>query len=138
VLTLRILTPERQVLETQASAVYATATDGELGILSGHIPLLASLKPCVLRYTTPEGNKERVAVMGGMLETDGQQVTVLTTAAELANEIDELRAKEAKTRAEARLNERHDKVDIDRAQMALARSVARLKLHELIRTNLVK
>ena len=137
-LTLRILTPERQVLEEEATAVYTSATDGEIGILSGHVPLLTSLKPSVLRYTKPDGSKEVVAIMGGMLETDGKQVTILTPAAEQASEVDTLRAQESKARAEALLHERHEKVDVDRAQMAIARAITRLKLSDLIRANLVK
>lgn len=132
-LTLKVLTPERQALEAEATGVYAQALDGEIGILTGHAPLLTSLKPGVLRYTNQSGQKEAIAIMGGMLETDGHQVTVLTSAAEKADEIDALRAQEAKSRAEARLREQHEKVDIDRAQMSLSRALTRLKLLEMIR-----
>lgn len=134
-LKLKVVTPEKVLLETDAQAVYVDAVDGQIGILKGHVPLLTSLKIGLLRYQ-PTGGTEQdvVALMGGILETDGTHITVLANAAEKADEIDALRAEEAKKRAESLLNERNEKINVDRAQLSLARALTRLKVLHTLRT----
>jgi len=131
-LQLKVVTPEKTVIEATVEAVYADAADGQIGILSGHVPLLTNLKVGILRFQASQ-KQESIALMGGILETDGKNVTVLANAAEKADEIDALRAEEAKKRSEVRLKESQEKVDINRAQMSLARALTRLKLLEDIR-----
>ena len=125
---LKIVTPERTIYESDnVEAVYGQAADGSLGILQGHIPLITPLEVGVLKYV--EGGKEHpLAVMGGMLTTDGNEVTILTDSAELGSEIDVVRAQHAKERAEARLRESSENMDTARAEQALARATLRLKL----------
>ena len=130
-LHLKVVTPEKTILETEVNAVYAPAEDGEIGILPKHIPLLTALQIGIARYQTLSGNLEAIALMGGFLETDGQSVTVLTPAGELSSEIDILRAQEAKSRAEAKLRETQDKVELEQTKFALFRALTRLKLSEL-------
>jgi F-type H+-transporting ATPase subunit epsilon len=124
---LAVLTPERMVLDDPAvDAVYALSTDGEVGILPRHIPLVASLSAGVMRVVR-QGKTEHIAVMGGLLTTDGQRVSILTPAAECAAEIDMVRATQARERAEARLKQKQADLDTDRAGAALTRSMVRLK-----------
>ena len=123
---LKIVTPERVVLDTDTEAVYAAAVDGEVGILTRHVPMVTPLKIGVLRYTDG-GNKKPATVMGGLLSTDGETVTILTDAAELGTEIDRLRAEQAKARAEAALKAKADAADHAEAERALARATVRLK-----------
>lgn len=102
---LTIVTPERVVFEEDdVEAVYAKTTDGEIGILPRHVPLVSPLDIGVLRYVR-QGQKYPVAVMGGIIRTNGTAISVLTTAAEQSDEIDTLRAQEAKKRAEHQLNQ---------------------------------
>ncbi len=126
---LRIITPERVVLESEAEAVYAETIDGEIGILPRHIPLVTPLAVGVLRFQR-EGRKEPVAVMGGLLRTDGETVSVLSDAAERAEEIDALRAQHARDRAEAQLKGQLSDVDVLEVKAALMRSITRLKAKE--------
>lgn len=122
-----VVTPERTVLEADVDAVYAKSVGGEIGILHKHVPLITPLEISILTYH--QGNQKiPMAVMGGMLRTDGETVTVLSDAAELNSEVDAVRAQHAKERAEARLRERHENVDTARAEQSLARALARLKL----------
>lgn len=125
--SLKILTPERTVLDTAVDALYARMPDGEFGVLKGHIPLVAPLEIAELRYVQ-QGQTFPVAVMGGVLQTDGDTITVLCDNAELGSEIDAVRAQHAKERAEARLRENSEEIDFHRAQLALARSLVRLKV----------
>jgi F-type H+-transporting ATPase subunit epsilon len=124
---LTITTPEKMVLDIAITSVKAQAVDGWLGILSRHIPMVTPLKISALRYNAG-GVETTVAVMGGLLQTDGITVTILCDRAETKTDIDVLRAQHAKTRAEERLAQVSNiqGVNIDRAQLALARAMARL------------
>lgn len=127
-LHLTIQTPETTIVDIKnVVSINAEMTDGQFGILPGHIPMTAGLAIALLTYQTEDGKTETVSVMGGVLQTDGKQVTVLTEAAELSASIDEHRAKLALERAEDRLKKRTAEVDIKRAERALSRAFTRLK-----------
>lgn len=127
-LHLTIQTPEATITDVaNVTNVQAEMADGQFGILPGHIPLTAALTIALLTYTTETGATETIAVMGGVLQTDGKTVTVLTNAAELAGDIDKARAELAKGRAEDRLASRTAEVDTKRAELALSRAFTRLK-----------
>lgn len=123
---LQVITPERVVVDEDVDAVYGTAVDGSLGILPRHIPMVTPLVPGSMSYVQA-GRKEPLAVMGGMLYTNGSQVTVLSDAAEKSAEIDVVRAQHAKERAEAALRNKADTLNVLQAEQALARATARLK-----------
>jgi F-type H+-transporting ATPase subunit epsilon len=125
-LRLKVLTPERVVLEETVEAVYAVSPDGQFGILPRHIPMVRPLSVGILSFVR-KGQKEVASLVGGILSTDGQTVTILTEASELSADIDAVRAEQARQRAEARLQQRTEAVDLHRAEMALARALARLK-----------
>ena len=124
---LTIVTPERTVVDEEVDAVYGNAVDGMIGILPKHVPPVTPLKIGVMSYAK-NGQKFPLAVMGGILGTDGQKVTVLSDAAELGTEIDSVRAQHARERAEAQLRQLEDKTDIAVGQQSLARAMTRLKL----------
>ncbi len=126
---LDIVTPERKVLSEMVDIVVAPGELGEFGVLPGHIPFLCKLKVGELRYRVG-GALRHVAIMGGYAEVLNNQVTILATAAEEASEIDIIRAKAARERAERRIAETRDKLEFVRAQAALQRAMARLKVAE--------
>ena len=128
-LQLDVVTPEGTVATDQVEIVVAPGYLGEFGVLFNHIPFLAQLQPGELRYR--RGNKvEYIAVSGGYAEVLPTKVTVLATAAERSRDIDVERARKAKERAELRLKERQEQTDFARAEAALKRAVARLKVAE--------
>ncbi len=129
-LTLRIVTPERIVLEQEVNEVVARAIDGELAILPHHQPLLTPLAIDIVRYKDDSGDAT-AAVIGGIMEVANNEVTILSDLAELDTEVDEARAHQRKGRAEAEKTQRVDKLDVYLAEMALAKSIARLKAAEL-------
>ncbi|MBI4533446.1 MAG: ATP synthase F1 subunit epsilon [Candidatus Melainabacteria bacterium] len=129
-LTLRIVTPERIVLEQEVDEVVARAIDGELAILPHHQPLLTPLAIDIVRYKDDSGDAT-AAVIGGIMEVANNEVTILSDLAELDTEVDEARAHQRKGRAEAEKTQRVDKLDVYLAEMALAKSIARLKAAEL-------
>lgn len=124
-LKLKIITPERVLLEEEVDAVYSTSTDGQFGILPGHISFMTPLSIGVTEYIK-EAKKEFISTIGGILQVKDNLVTILSDKAELGELIDITRAKAAKERAEARLRTGTRDVDVDRAQIALARAIARI------------
>ncbi|MDR3569303.1 MAG: F0F1 ATP synthase subunit epsilon [Syntrophobacteraceae bacterium] len=126
---LEIVTPERKVVSETVDIVVAPGEMGEFGVLPGHIAFLCKLRVGELRYRQGAASHQ-IAVMGGYAEVLNNQVTILATAAEAAVEIDVIRAKAARERAERRLAESKDKFDFVRAQAALQRALARLKIAE--------
>ncbi|MFD1780328.1 F0F1 ATP synthase subunit epsilon [Fredinandcohnia salidurans] len=122
-----VVTPDGPVYEADVEMVSAKAQSGELGILPGHIPMVAPLQVGAVRLKK-EGNTELVAVSGGFLEVRPDQVTILAQAAETAEAIDVERANEAKKRAEQRLQAKQDNVDFKRAELALKRAINRLNV----------
>jgi len=124
---LKIVTPERIVYDDDVDAVYAKAIDGELGILPKHVPLVTPLDIAVMHFKKAD-TTYYATVMEGLLSTDGETVTILTEAAEMAGDIDFARAEAAWKRAEAKLKSTQEKHEADRAQADLERAVVRMKL----------
>lgn len=107
--------------------VSCKAENGELGILPGHIPLVAPLTINAVRLKQGD-HTEHIAVSGGFLEVRPDKVTILAQAAEKPTDIDVERAKQAKERAERRLEIKQDDIDIRRAELALQRALIRLDI----------
>lgn len=126
---LEILTLQRQFLREAVRFVVAPGQEGVFEVLPGHAPYVFALKPGVLRLRFPDGRDQYVAVSGGFLIVQSERTTVLTRSAERPEEIDKARAEKAKERAEQRLHSREG-VDVPRAQAALQRALARLKVAE--------
>ena len=124
---LRIITPERIFYEGRAEMVEFNTTEGEIGVLPGHVPLTVILKPGILSIYEPEGEKN-AALHSGFAEILQEQVTILAEVVEWPNEIDHDRAVAAKARAEERLRDRTSETDIARAETALQRAVARIEV----------
>ncbi|MBT2756617.1 F0F1 ATP synthase subunit epsilon [Mesobacillus foraminis] len=123
-----VVTPDGPVYESDVEMVSTKAKTGELGILPGHIPMVAPLKIGAVRLKKG-GSTEIVAVSGGFLEVRPEQVTILAQTAEKSEEIDLERALRAKERAEQRLQERkQENVDFRRAELALQRAINRISI----------
>lgn len=124
---LRIITPDRVFYENQVKMVEFNTTEGEIGVLPGHIPLTVIIKPGILNITEEEGDKE-AALHAGFAEILPEQVTILAEIIEWPEEIDQERAEAARERAEERLRSRTPETDIARAETALQRAMARINV----------
>ena len=124
-LSLEIVTPERQLVREDVSAVQAPATTGYLGILPGHAPLLAELGIGFLNFEAG-GKSWSLAVHGVYLEILSDRVRILATAAERAEEIDVERARKALRRAQDEMVNPSLGVDPAAALNAMSRAQARL------------
>jgi F-type H+-transporting ATPase subunit epsilon len=125
---LDIVTAERLVISEQVDYVSAPGIDGVLGILPRHAPLLTALTFGELRYKK-DGAEFHFAIGGGFMEVRPDRVTVLADSAEHAEEIDELRAEQARQRAQQLLKEKpHADAEFARIEQALRRAEVRLRV----------
>lgn len=125
-----ILTLQKAFLREEVGFVIAPGQEGQFEILAHHAPYVFALKPGPLRMRLPDGKDKYVAVGAGFLCVQKDRTTVLTRSAEQPQEIDKARAGRAKQRAEERLASKAGAIDTARAQAALARALARLKVAE--------
>lgn len=128
-LSIQIITPERTVFAGVAKGITLPGIDGELTILPGHVPLISLLKTGEIVLHTTEG-KRHMAIYGGFFEISDNKVKLLTDAAELEDEIDERRAREALERAQLAKDRAQDAVMSAEAAAAIERALIRLKLAE--------
>ncbi len=124
---LRIITPDRVFYENRVEMVEFNTTEGEIGVLPGHIPLTVIVKPGILAITE-HGAEKLAALHAGFAEILPERVTILAEVIEWPEEIDGQRAEAAKERAEHRLQSRTPETDIARAETALQRAVARIQV----------
>ena len=124
-LNLKIITPQKILLEEEVDAVYSQSLEGEFGILPDHISYMTPLDIGVTEYIK-DNQKEFISTMGGILQVKDNAVTILSDLAELGEQIDVARANSAKERAETRLRTGAKDIDADRAHAALSRAVARI------------
>lgn len=125
---LAVVTPEKIIYEDDVKSLIAPGTDGYLGILSHHAPIITSLKPGKLTIKDSSGQEINFAVSGGFLENSGNRCTILADSAEFADEIDLKRAQESLERARQRIYDRAGEIDTGRAQEALDRAKNRVSL----------
>jgi F-type H+-transporting ATPase subunit epsilon len=126
---LEIVTPERAVLTDDVDMVIAPASEGYVGILPHHTPLLTTLGPGELRIKKG-GVETSLAIFGGFMDVRPDRVVILTDAAEQADEIDESRAQAARDRAKQALQAGPTGLDEARARASLERSLVRLRVSE--------
>ncbi len=122
---LTIVTPDREFFNEEADMVEFNTTEGEIGVYAGHAPLTVIVKPGILTITQGE-NVRNAALHAGFVQILPEEITILAEIIEWPEEIDKERAEEARQRAEGRLAERSANIDLDRAQAALMRAVARI------------
>ena len=122
---LKVITHEKIVFEDDIDELYVQGTDGRLGILKNHIPIICALKVGVAKIVKDK-LPQCIAVMGGILQFAHNKATILTDVAELECDIDVARARHAKERALARLRAKDDNMDMVRVQVALAKAIARI------------
>ena len=129
-LRLEVITPERVVYTDDVDMVIAPATDGYVGILPHHAPLLTTLGPGEFRVKKG-GVEEVLAVFGGFMDVRGDRVVVLTEDAEHAEDIDAKQAQDARDRAQQALQAGPMSAsDEARARASLQRALVRIRVSE--------
>jgi len=127
---LEVVTPKGAIISDDVDIVTAPGFAGEFGVLANHAPFLSTIKVGTLRFKK-DGTDEELMISGGFCEVSNNKITFLVESAERGTEIDVDRALRAKERAEKRLlqaREHQEKIDRTRAEAALQRALARLKI----------
>ena len=124
--TLKIITPDRIFFEEEVSMVEFNTVEGEVGIYKDHLPMTMIIAPGILTITKGDEVKE-AALHAGFTQGLPDKVTILAEIIEWPSEIDVTRAEEAKSRAEERIKEHAPGTDLNRAELALKRAVARIE-----------
>lgn len=114
-LHVKLVTPERTLLDSEVNEVTLPIADGEVTILPEHVPYIGAIKAGEALLKTTDGKTEVVAISGGFVEFDNDVLTILADTAERAEDIDIARAEEAKKRAE---DLRHQAVDMSEEEYA--------------------
>lgn len=140
-MTVQVVTPDGLKYDHHASFIHAVTKDGQIGILPGHINLIAPLEVDELkvRRVDDESHVDWIAVNGGIIEVKDDFITIIANSAERDRDIDVSRAERAKQRAERVLEEETKRVleeatksdrndDVQRAQVALRRALNRISV----------
>ena len=129
-LHLQIVTPEKRVFDGDVDEVVVPGSEGELGILPHHAPLISLLGQGVLRVKQG-GQEQEFAIFGGFLQVRPDRVRVLAETANVASEIDLDRAEHARLEAEKMLEGGFvEPADLASARAALQRAMIRIRLAE--------
>jgi F-type H+-transporting ATPase subunit epsilon len=119
-ITLKVITPDSTVWDEQVEEIVLPSTTGQLGILSGHAPLITALDIGVMRVR-PSKDWKAIALMGGFAEVENNEIKVLVNGAELGEKIDKEKARSAYEQAQSRLQQvetsedRQEKIQANRA-----------------------
>lgn len=122
-----IVSAKETIYTGDISMLVAAGTEGEVGILPGHIPYITLLKPGALNIKTVDGGEDLIYISGGVMEVQPNIVTVLADTAVRATNLDEAKIQESRRQAEQLLQNQKAEIDTSAAMAALAESLAQLQ-----------
>ena len=131
-LKLEIVTPSAKIFSEDVEMVTLTGTDGEMGILPQHMPLMTGLASGEIN-ARKDGKNIFLAVGAGFVQVTGESVSILTDMAIKADDIDEAKAEEARQKAEHRLSQKMSEEETAAVQASLMHALTQLKLKHRIR-----
>lgn len=134
-LTLKIVTPEEEVLNEEVDQVNVSTTQGELGILPHHASLMAKLTPGELKIKK-NGKISYFAIGEGFLQVENNSLTIMTDLAENSEDIDEKAVEAAKKRAEEALEQKLGDEEYAQTMAALEKSLAQLRVKRRRRSSI--
>ncbi len=130
---LNIVTPESIFYEGEVSSLIAPGSEGYLGVLTNHAPLITGLVPGKLTVKDESNQEVNFAISAGFMEVFKNQVTILADSVEFVKDIDIERARKALQRAKQRLRSKEKEIDIPRAVAAMKRAENRIYLYEKLK-----
>jgi F-type H+-transporting ATPase subunit epsilon len=129
---LDIVTPERPIVHERVDEIVMPGADGQFGVLPGHAPLLAQLRPGELWYRKGT-DRQYLGIEFGLAEVLPERVTVLVTLAERPDEIDVAKVEAARHDAEEHMRHPVSAEDAERARIAMLGAITRLRVAERAR-----
>lgn len=127
---LEIVTPKGVYRKVDVEMLNLRTTTGQIGIYANHIPLASVIEISDMDYIE-DGKRNIFAIAGGFVYVNDIETTIIANAIESQEEIDLLRAEDAKARAEEILNRKENNMDIARAEIALKKALTRIKVKQL-------
>ena len=127
----QIATADGVVCDSMASYALIPLSDGDVGVLSDHAPMIGALQEGVVRYVC-EGEDHFAAISGGVLSVVDNEVILLARTAERAESIDLARAQASERRARQRIEAHAANTDMKRAELSLQRAIAREKAYTML------
>jgi F-type H+-transporting ATPase subunit epsilon len=101
-----LVSPEKLAFSGEVDQVDIPGVEGDFGVLAGHAPVVAAIRPGILTVTTSGGTHEKIIVLGGLAEVSEKGLTVLADVATSIEELDRARFAETISEMEAKLAER--------------------------------
>lgn len=132
-LEVHIVSAESEIFSGEVNAVFASAEMGEVGIFPQHAPFLSRLNPGEVRIRVEGKPDEHFFVSGGIIEVQPHVVTILADTAARGADLDQVKAQEAKQRAEEALQSQLSDVEAAKALAELAEAAAQLRMIEELR-----
>ena len=129
-LDLEIISPEKKVYTGKVKSVTIPGTKGNFQVLYNHAPLISTFEIGIIKLVLSDDSTRIFTTSGGSTEVLDNKVLILSDTVAPIESIDIERARRAKERAEARLTKKEGIVDVDRARIALARALNRIKMSE--------
>ncbi len=134
-ISISFISQEKTLFEGQAKMVVMDGQEGQLGIVKGHSPLLAVLKPGPVRMISDDG-EEVFFTNGGFAEVQPDTITILVDSAERADDLDEAKIIKAKEEAEKLLKDKKDEKDFAEASTQLSQSLSQLRAIQSLKKNI--
>ncbi|HZT42593.1 MAG TPA: F0F1 ATP synthase subunit epsilon [Chthonomonadaceae bacterium] len=128
---LELVTPERKLFSEEVQMVRVPGVEGSLGILAGHAPLLTELTTGLIKLTLADGQTAYIATSGGFMQVSREKVIILADSAELSEEIDVDRAREAAEKARQMLAV--EGINAEEVRQQLERAENRIKVAQQAR-----
>ncbi len=133
-INISFISQETTLFEGEAKMVVMDGQEGQLGIVKGHSPLLAVLKPGPVRMIQEEG-AEVFFTNGGFAEVQPENITILVDSAVRADDLDESKILKAKEEAEKLLKDKKDQKDFAEVSSQLTQSLSQLRAIEALKKN---
>ena len=134
-INISFISQEKTLFEGQGKMVVMDGQEDQLGIVKGHSPLLAVLKPGPVRMISDDG-EEVFFTNGGFAEVQPESITILVDSAERADDLDEAKIIKAKEEAEKLLKDKKDEKDFAEAATQLSQSLSQLRAIESLKKNI--
>ncbi|MBK4765023.1 MAG: F0F1 ATP synthase subunit epsilon [Pantoea sp. Brub] len=132
---LDIVSIEKQLYSDLVQQIRISGSEGELGILAGHSPLLTTINPGVIYITKNELIKEFIYISGGILEVQPNNVVILADVAIRGKDLDQNRALKSKIEAEKNINNQHNNFNNAIPYFELSKAIAKLRAIELTKNH---
>lgn len=125
-----VVTPERTVFSKAVTSVIMPAHEGYLGIMAGHAPLLALIRPGEIVIRGADGKQEEIVVAGGFADVRPEKCLILADAAETPDQLNPERARKSLAKAKQALAERRPGTSQEDLEAAVARAENRVRFAE--------